>query len=106
MGFVNCTVWIIGPVNHGIKTSDTGTIGEQDHETLSVAILSTTTRAMVEEVIEEIAPIVLWIVAEATGNSVMGGLEWGTKVIGVVRDSKNPMTEEEAIAVLKDEIII
>lgn len=97
---------IVGPVNHGIKTSGTGTSGEQDHETISVEILSTTTRAMVEEGIGEIAPTTLWIVAEATGISVMDGLELETKATGVMKDSKNPMIEEVAIAVGRDEIII
>ena len=93
----------IGQVNLGIKINDTETIGEEDHETLNVEIRTMTMRAMAEEDTGETAQTTEWIVEEAIGISMMGGLEWETKWTGVVKDSKNLLNEEVAIAVWVDE---
>lgn len=57
--------------NHGITSLDAETIGEEDHEMLSVEILSMTKRSMAEEGTGEIAPITLVLTGEELTETLM-----------------------------------
>ena len=95
----------IGVASHGIKTSGMGTIGEDSHETVNVEVHLTTMKAMVEEVSEEIVPIMALTVEEAIGISMIVDLELVTKATGVLKDIKSPTIGGEVIEIGTDAII-